>query len=95
MAAVARLGDICTGHGCWPPRTGVSASPNVFVNGIAAHRLNDPWDTHCCPTDGCHPGTVSQASSRVFINGKGIARIGDVIDCGSLIAAGSPNVNAG
>ena len=95
MAAVARYGDICTGHGCWPPRTGITKSPNVFVNGIAVHRLTDTWDSHCCPTDGCHPGVVSAASGSVKVNGLGIARIGDAIDCGSLIAAGSPNVNAG
>jgi uncharacterized Zn-binding protein involved in type VI secretion len=36
MPAVSRLGDNCTGHGCWPPRPSTGASPNVRVNGIAA-----------------------------------------------------------
>ena len=95
MAAISRLGDYCTGHGCWPPRVGVSASPNVFVNGIKAHRIADPWNSHCCPVDGCHPGVVASGSGTVFINGKNAARIGDQIDCGSLIAEGSPTVNSG
>ena len=95
MPAATRLGDNCTGHGCWGPRAGISASPNVFINGIAAHRLNDPWNTHCCPIDGCHAGNVSSGSGSVFINGKPATRIGDAISCGSLVAAGSPNVNIG
>ena len=95
MPAAARLGDYCTGHGCWPPRDGISASPNVHINGIAAHRLNDPWNVHCCPNDGCHAGNVASGSASVFINGLPAARIGDSINCGSLIAMGSPNVSIG
>jgi len=95
MPAAARLGDFCTGHGCWPPRDGISASPNVFVNGIKAHRLNDPWNIHCCPNAGCHPGAVASGSASVFINGRPAARIGDSISCGSYIAMGSPNVSMG
>ena len=95
MAAAARLGDYCTGHGCWPPRTGIDSSPNVHINGIRAHRVGDAWNVHCCPSDGCHAGSVATGSASVFINGKPAARIGDNIDCGSLIAMGSPNVNIG
>jgi len=73
----------------------VSASPNVYINGIQAHKLKDPWNVHCCPTDGCHPGEVASGSATVFINGRPAARIGDSISCGSLIAMGSPNVSIG
>ena len=94
MAAAARLGDYCTGHGCWPPRPGITASPNVFINGIPAHRIDDLWLAHCC--DGsCHPGVVASGSGNVNINGRAAARIGDSISCGSLIAMGSPNVSIG
>lgn len=94
MAAVARLGDLCTGHGCWPPRPGIEASDDVFVNGIRVHRVGDGWQTHCC--DGsCHPGVVVSGSGSVFINGRSAARIADSINCGSLIAQGSPNVFIG
>ena len=47
MPAVVRLGDICTGHGCWPPRQNIEASQNVFVNGRGVHRLGDAWAVHC------------------------------------------------
>jgi len=94
MAASARLGDICTGHGCYPPRAGVAASNNVFVNGIAAHRINDTWGIHCCDGE-CHPSTVARGSNSVFINGLAAARLGDSIACGSVIAQGSNNVYIG
>jgi len=93
MPAASRLGDICSGHGCFPPRSGATASSNVFINGIAAHRQGDSWLQHCC--DICHTGAVSGGSSTVFINGQAATRIGDAIDCGSVLAQGSNNVFIG
>ena len=46
MPGVARLGDKCTGHGCYPSRSNVQSSPNVYCNGIAVHRQNDAWASH-------------------------------------------------
>lgn len=94
MPAAARLGDICTGHDCFPPRAGTAASENVFINGINAHKVGDGWAVHCC-SGSCHPSAVSTGSSRVFINGQPAARIGDGIACGSLISQGSNNVFIG
>lgn len=91
MPAATRLGDICTGHGCYPPRVNDSGSPNVFINGLPAHRLGDHWVTHCCGPS-CHDSYTSEGSSKVFINGIPAARIGDAVACGSIIAQGSPNV---
>lgn len=95
MPAVSRLGDQCTGHGAWPPRPCTSASPNVFINGIAAHRQGDAWASHCSPSPSCHASTLAAGSSTVFVNGKQLARIGDPVACGSSVAHGSPNVFAG
>lgn len=91
MPAVTRLGDNCTGHGCYGPRPAVSASPDVFANGIPVHRKNDSWVVHCCGPS-CHSGLLAKGSSTVFVNGLDIARIGDPIDCGSASAEGSPDV---
>jgi uncharacterized Zn-binding protein involved in type VI secretion len=93
MPAVTRLGDLCTGHGGWPPRPNNQASPDVFVNNIAVHRQGDSWAIHC--NSSCHGGVTSSGSSTVFVNNKQIARIGDPVSCGSTIAQGSPNVFAG
>lgn len=95
MPAVSRLGDLCTGHGGWPPRPSTSASSNVFINGIGAHRVGDSWAVHCNSLPECHGSVLAGGSSTVFINGKPLARIGDPIACGSAVASGSSNVFAG
>ena len=68
--AVHRLGDICTGHGCFPSRKSSGGSPNVNINGIPAHRQTDPWESHCCPNQGCHTSTLESGSSTVNVNGE-------------------------
>ena len=99
MPAVTRLGDQCTGHGCFPPRASTQGSPDVFVNGIAVHRQGDAWAVHSCKT-GCktcapHGGALAQGSATVYVNGLPVGRIGDPIDCGSSVMEGSNNVFAG
>lgn len=94
MPAVTRLGDNCTGHGCFPPRANDEGSPDVFVNNIAVHRQGDHWVTHCCGPS-CHDSVLSTGSSTVYINNKQVGRIGDPIACGSAIAKGSDNVFIG
>jgi len=95
MPPVHRRGDIGTGHGCWPPRSNIQGSPNVFANGIPVHRQGDAWSIHCCPNNGCHGGILVAGSSSVYINGRQTGRIGDPVSCGSSAAMGSPNVFAG
>ncbi|MHC3749329.1 PAAR domain-containing protein [Stutzerimonas stutzeri] len=96
MPAVSRRGDNCTGHGCWPARPSTEGSPNVFINGIAAHRQGDAWAAHTCPTiPETHASALAAGSATVFANGKQLARIGDPVACGSSVAQGSPNVFAG
>ena len=66
IRAVVRLGDICTGHNCFPPRPSVTASTNVSINGRGAVRVGDLWAPHTCETT---PGTQTGGSSTVFVNG--------------------------
>jgi len=96
MPAVTRRGDACTGHGCWPPRPSTGGSPDVFVNGIAVHRQSDAWAAHTCPAiPQTHASVLASGSVTVFANGRQLGRIGDPVACGSLVAAGSPDVFAG
>ena len=95
MPGATRLGDNCTGHGGFPPRTNISASSDVFINGKGAHRQGDGWSVHCDPSPSCHSSSLASGSSSVFVNGKQLGRIGDPVACGSSIAAGSGNVFAG
>lgn len=94
MPAVTRLGDVCTGHACYPSRPSTTASPDVYVNGIAVHRHRDLWSTHCCGAD-CHGGALARGSLTVFVNDRMIGRIGDPVNCGSAVAQGSDDVFAG
>jgi len=96
MPAASRLGDTCTGHGCWPSRPNTAASASVFVNGRGWHRLGDGWAVHCCPAiPECHGGSLGAGSASVFINGRAAGRVGDAVSCGSSAASGSANVFAG
>lgn len=94
MPGVTRLGDACTGHGAFPPRSNIQASSDVVVNGKGAVRKGDAWDVHCAPKS-CHGGVAAKGSGTVKVNGKDLVRIGDPIDCGSSVAEGSANVIAG
>lgn len=95
MPGAARLGDVCTGHGAWPPRPNVSASGDVIINGIGAHRQGDSWAVHCNPTPSCHASVLAAGSGTVFINGRQAGRIGDPVACGSSVASGSGDVIIG
>ena len=97
MAAVATVGVLCSGHDCHPPRaSAASTNPTVYAGGVPIHIVGDSWPVHSCEED-FHVGFVISGSSRTFINGKPIARIGDGIggECFSLIAAGNPSVFCG
>lgn len=89
-----RLTDNCTGHGCYPPRPLIDASPNVFTNNLKQGRLTDPYAPHCCGSP-CHPGKIAKGSGTVFTNNLETARQGDPVDCGSRCDEHSPDVFSG
>lgn len=94
MPAVARKGDMGSGHGGYPPRPNDQGSPDVRINGKPAHRVGDHWTVHC--DDGsCHDSSLAKGSATVRVNGRPLGRVGDAVACGSTVAQGSPNVNAG
>lgn len=93
MPGAARLSDSCTGHGCYPPRSNIMASTDVFTNDRGAHRQGDKWKAHKCKHS--HDGTLASGSGTVWINDKQAGRIGDPIDCGSTVQTGSTDVFIG
>lgn len=93
MPPVCRVGDICTGHGCYPPRACVQGSPTVLVNGIPLHRQSDAWASHCCVV--CHSSVLAAGCTTVLCEGLQVGRVGDPVACGSAVATGSPNVLCG
>lgn len=89
MTGVVVNGDLCSGHGCWPPRRNIGCSSNVFIGGKGAVRVGDAWETHCCPSiPECHSSYQSTGSPNVFVNGLAMARVGDLIACGSVNVSG-------
>ena len=100
-----RIGDItsgicdvglpCCSHG----RTGTNgtASPNVFINGLPAHRLGDGGGI-ACPHGGYFESVAG--SNSVFVNGLPLTRTGDATvcvncGCGGAHVSGSPDVIVG
>ena len=102
MPAVSREGDsLATGHIC--ATTTVLAAPGqttVKANSILIARKTDPTISHLFPNSAppplciSHTAVVNVGSSTVYVVGKGVARIGDSADRGSM-TSGSSNVFAG
>lgn len=94
MPGVTLLSDLCSGHDCFSPRVSDTASSDVFVEGRGIHRQGDHWIVHICKKN-THDSVLAVGSSSVFVNGLGCGRIGDAIECGSIVATGSSTVFAG
>lgn len=92
MPGAARLGDFCTGHDGWFSRPNISASNDVFVNDIGSHRVTDMWPVHTRMGKQPHESLTLVGSPDVYVNDLPKARIGDLLDCGSLILDGSSDV---
>lgn len=95
MPACSRLGDLSAGHDGFPPTPIIGGvCSTVFVNGIPAATVGSTLSDH---TSGAtHVGrTVVSGSGTVFFESKGAARIGDSINCGDTLGAGSDNVFVG
>ena len=95
MPAVTRKGDADVSHCSGMTRDG--CSPDVYVNGIQVSRQGDNNTSHLLPGAPCpsHAAPIAAGSSTVFVNGKGIGRVGDALSGCTSVAAGSPNVFAG
>jgi hypothetical protein len=48
MPGVVRKPDICSGHGCFPPRANATASPDTFTNSLKTERFMDVRLVHGC-----------------------------------------------
>lgn len=93
MPGAARLGDVCTGHGdCFKSRKNIQGSPDVFVDNLPCHRVSDHWDIHGSNDCGFHGGVLATGSNTVFTNNLPQGRIGDAVNCGSIVATGSDSV---
>lgn len=95
MPQAARLNDMGSPHGCFPPTNIIAASANVFINNKPAARLGDALAPHGCGKCSAHPRMIAKGSASVFINGIPAARLGDKISCGGAIISASGDVLIG
>jgi len=101
MPKVARKGGTDTVSIPHPTCQGSTATAagasNVTANGIGVVRQGDAVQSHTFNPPDCpsHAPGLTKHSGSVFVNGKGIGRLGDTYGCGVVIASGSGNVYAG
>jgi uncharacterized Zn-binding protein involved in type VI secretion len=103
MSALARIGDKCSGI-CRLPGHSPQFVTNAEIvggsddvkNSLGAARLGDTVNINCSRN---HTTTITEASSKVFVNGIAVAREGDSVGTGAdfegTITEGSSNTNAG
>ena len=96
MAAASRLGDLSSGHGCFPP-TAINSTPvsKTFINGIKAAVVDAGLVNHRCGKTTHFNRKVTSGSGKVFIEGKAACRISDSVSCGDTIGQGSSNTYFG
>jgi len=86
LRPMSRMADITTGHGCYAPSVGITASPNVLINGLPAHKVGDSFTPHTCGND-VHGDVAAVGSTKVIINGSGAMRLGDTLAPGGALMA--------
>lgn len=95
MPKAARKTDIGSEHSChFPDTPAIEGSPNVWINGLEALRVQDHFESHGCSTcpAPAHPRALADGSPNVYINGQKAGRLHDPIDCGGAVITGSENV---
>lgn len=74
--------------------TGIALQSKVFVEGILAATKGDMVGIHTQPGCGIDTQTLSIVSTKVFVSGNGIGRIGDYYG-DNVITSSCTKVNAG
>lgn len=95
MPKAARLGDLGSGHECFPPSPAIEGSSDIIINGRPAVRVGDAYVAHGCGNCIPHPRNAAEGSSTVNFNGRPAVRVGDGITCGGKAQTGSGNVFIG
>lgn len=93
MAGICITPTPTVGPAVWVPSAVIGSSQSVLVNGLPVVLAGDTVTTHIKPGD--NPSPISGAviaTSKVIIEGKLAAQIGDVASAGELLVGSSPNV---
>jgi len=87
-------GDMSIGHAGFSPAAITPSTATVLVMGAPPHVATDVIAPHVLG-QAVHGGTVADVSTTVLAGGKGVARLMDKGDCGSLILGSGATVMVG
>ena len=87
-------GDMSIGHAGFSPAGITPSTTTVLVLGSPPHVATDVIAPHVLG-QAVHGGTVADVSTTVLAGGKGVARLMDKGDCGSLILGSGATVMVG
>lgn len=98
MTAIAiKSPSMSTGHGGWCPVTASNGfSTTAFINGVEVQLVGmtqynvHTFDDISHPHDGAEH-IVTTGSSSLIIENKKATMVGEMMDCGDMIAVGSHN----
>ena len=95
MPAVTRIGDADVPHCSGMVRA--AGSSDVLVNSTPVSRQDDVNTVHLLPGSPCpaHSAPITTGSTEVFVNSKGVGRVGDALTACTSVAAGSGDTFAG
>ena len=87
-------GDMSIGHAGFSPASITPSTSDVLVMGAPPHVATDVIAPHVLG-QAVHGGTVQDVSTTVLAGNKGVARLMDKGDCGSLILGTGATVMVG
>ena len=87
-------GDLSIGHAGFSPSPITPTTATVLVMGVPPHVVGDVIGPHVLGTS-AHGGKIAEVSSSVQAGGKGLARLMDQGDCGSLFLGTGATVMVG
>jgi len=95
MMPCSLTGDMSIGHaGFSPAPITPTGATTVLVMGVPPHVKDDEIGVHVLGNS-AHGGKILKVSTSVLANDKGIARLMDKGDCGSLILGTGATVMVG
>lgn len=93
----ARIGSPTTGHECWPSTIICQGASTVIGASIPVSCIGHAAIPHTCVVtpNPSHGLVIASASSTVIVEGLPVARVGDYMSCGDIIADGAPTIISG
>ena len=87
-------GDMSIGHAGFSPAPITPTTATVLVMGAPPHVVGDLIGPHVLGNS-AHGGKIAKVSTSVLVEDKGVARLMDKGDCGSLILGTGATVMVG